>query len=64
VNEHTEPQPVTADPPEPPVSDDSGVTPAALVDAMEKRVFAEKGNPAEEAEPEPAEEEPGEEPPE
>jgi hypothetical protein len=55
--------PVTADPPEPPASEDSGATPADLVDAIEERVFSEKGNPAEETEPGPAEEEPAEEPP-
>ena len=64
MNEHTDSRPVTADPPEPPVTEDSGATPAALVDAMEERVFSEKGNPVEKAEPEPVDEEPGEEPPE
>jgi hypothetical protein len=63
VNDQTDP-PVTADPPEPPASDDSGATPADVVDAMEERVFSERGNPAEEAEPEPAQEEPTQEPPE
>ncbi len=50
--------PVTADPPEPPPSEDSGATPAELVDAMEKRVFSEEGNPAAAAQSQP----PGEEP--
>lgn len=64
MNDQSTPERVTADPPEPPVTEDSGATPAELVDAMEERVFSEKGNPAQEAEPEPAADEPDEEPPE
>jgi hypothetical protein len=64
VNDQSTPAPVTADPPEPPATDDSGATPAELVDAMEERVFSEKGNPAQEAEQEPAQDAPDEEPPE
>jgi hypothetical protein len=56
--------PVTADPPEPPASEDSGATPADVVDAIEERVFSERGNPADEVEPGPAEDEPVQEPPE
>jgi hypothetical protein len=63
VNEHIPAQPLAADPPEPPASEDSDATAAGLVDAIEERVFSEMGNPAEEAEPELADEEPGEEPP-
>jgi hypothetical protein len=56
--------PVTADPPEPPASEDSGATPADVVDAIEERVFSERGNPADEVESEPAKDEPAQEPPE
>jgi hypothetical protein len=56
--------PVTADPPEPPAANDSGATPADVVDAIEERVFSEQGNPADEVQPESAEDAPAQEPPE